>query len=74
MCLFVCLFVCVEVKCPSQHCFSHVGTEITLPGFNQYCRELMYLAQGHNTVTLVGIEHRTDLSPCQFSCKFVDIY
>ena len=27
-----------------------------LPGFNQYCREFMCLAQGHNTVTPVGIE------------------
>ena len=30
-----------------------------LPGFNQYCRELMCLAQGHNTMTPVGIEPRT---------------
>ena len=28
-------------------------------GFNQYSRESMYLPQGHNTVTLVGIEPRT---------------
>ena len=33
--------------------------EPTLPGFNQYCSELMCLAQGHNTVTPVGIEPRT---------------
>ena len=26
---------------------------------DQYCRELMCLAQGHNTVPLVGIEART---------------
>ena len=26
---------------------------------NQYCRELMCLAQGHNTMTPVGIEPRT---------------
>ena len=50
------LFVCVER--PSQQFFSHVGTEPTLPGFNQYCRELMSFAQGHNTVTPVGIEPR----------------
>ena len=25
----------------SQHFFSHVGTEPTLPDFNQYCRELI---------------------------------
>ena len=28
--------------------FSHVRMDPTLPGFNQYCRELMCLAQGHN--------------------------
>ena len=31
-----CLFVCAEAKRPSQQFFSHVGTEQTLPGFNQY--------------------------------------
>ena len=45
----------------SQHFFSHVGTAPTLPGFNQYCRELMCLAQGHNTVMPVGIESRTSI-------------
>ena len=39
--------------------FSQVGTRPTLPGFNQYCRELMCLAQEHNTVTPVGILPRT---------------
>ena len=43
----------------SQHFFSHVGTEPTLTGYNQYCRDLMCLAQGHNTATPVGIEPRT---------------
>ena len=38
------MFVCVEAYRPSQQLFSHVGTEPTLPGFNQYCRELMCLA------------------------------
>ena len=42
-----------------QQFFSHAGTEPSLPGFNQYCRELMCLAEGHNTVTPVGIEPRT---------------
>ena len=32
--------------------------ELKLAGFNQYCRELMRLAQGHNMVPLVGIEPR----------------
>ena len=42
--------------------FSHVRMDPTLPGFNQYCRELlMCLAQGHNKVTHVGIETRTSL-------------
>ena len=52
-------FLCIEAECPSQQFFSHVRTEPTLPGFNQYCRESMCLAQGHNTVPLVGIEPRT---------------
>ena len=39
------MFVCVEALSPSQQFFSHVGTEPTLPGFNQYFRELMCLAQ-----------------------------
>ena len=30
-----------------------------LPGFNQHCRELMCLAQGHNMVLRMGIEPRT---------------
>ena len=30
-----------------------------VPVFNQNCRELMCLAQGHNMVPLVGIEPRT---------------
>ena len=51
--------VCIEASHPSQQFFSNVGTEPTLPGFNQYCRELMHLAQGHNMVTPVGIEPRT---------------
>ena len=41
--------------------FSVVGTEPMLPGFNQcmYFRELICLAQGHNTMMPVGIEPRT---------------
>ena len=52
------LFV-LMLKRPSRQFFSHVETEPTLPGFNQYCRELMCLAQGHNTVPPFGIEPRT---------------
>ena len=52
----VCLFVCVEAQRPNLQYFSHVGTEPTLPWFNQYCRELISLAQGLNTVAPVGIE------------------
>ena len=52
-------FVLFVLTLNSQQFFSHVGTEPTLPGFNQYCRELMCLAQGHSPVTPVGIEPRT---------------
>ena len=48
------LFVSIEASRPSQQFFSHGGTEPTLPGFNQYCRELMCLVQGHNTVPPLG--------------------
>ena len=30
--------VCLEGKRPCQQFFCHVGTEPTLPGFNQFCR------------------------------------
>ena len=36
--------------------FSHVGTGQTLPVYEQYCWELMCLAQEHNAVPRVGIE------------------
>ena len=39
--------------------FQSCWKEPTLPGFNQYCRELMCLAQGHNMVMPVRIELRT---------------
>ena len=42
-------FVCVEAKSPSQQFFSHVGTELLLPGYYQYFRGVKCLAQGHNT-------------------------
>ena len=35
--------------------FSHVGMEPSLPGFNQYCGDLMCLTQGHGMVLPVGI-------------------
>ena len=54
-----CLFVCIEALGPSQRNFSHVGTEPMLPGYNQFYRELMCLAQGHNTMPPVGIESKT---------------
>ena len=61
-----------QVERPSQQLFSHFGTEPPFPGCNKYCREC--LAQGHNTVTPVGIEPRTSLfalplrhrAPCDF--------
>ena len=56
---WIAFFVLKLMYSPSQQCFSHVGTEPGLSGFNQYCKELMCLAQGHNSVPLVGIEPRT---------------
>ena len=41
--------------------------EPLLPGVNQYFRELMCLAQGHNTLLSVGIEPRT--SQFQVRCS-----
>ena len=58
-CLFVCLFACLRLNGPSQQFFSHVRMEPMLPGFDQCCRELMCLAQGHNMVLPVEIEPRT---------------
>ena len=49
----------MRLNVPVNNFFSHVGTEPTLPGFNQYCRKLMCLAQGPNTVPLVGISIRS---------------
>ena len=47
-------FVWVDTFRPSQHFFSHVGTEPPLPGYYQYFfGRLMYLAQGYNTSTRV---------------------
>ena len=52
-------FVCLCCGLTSQSTiFSHVGTEPTLLGFNQYCRELMRLAQGHDTVPPWGSNSR----------------
>ena len=39
-------FFYIEAQRPRQQFFSHVGTEPTLPRFNQYYGELMCLAQG----------------------------
>ena len=48
----VCLFV-NEAQRPSS-CRNEANA--FFPGFNQYCRELMCLAQGHNRGPPVGIE------------------
>ena len=47
----VLMHVVLRRNVPVNNFFSH--------GFNQYCRELMCLAEGHKTVPLVGIEPRT---------------
>ena len=51
----------------------HVRTEPTLPGFNQYCRELMCLAQGHNTMagSNPGILHsESDAQPLRHCAPY----
>ena len=64
--IIVCLFV-LRLNVKVNNFFSHVGTEPMLAGFNQYCRELMCLAQGHNMVMPVGIEPRTSRFKVQSS-------
>ena len=59
-CFKVMIFIyCFKALCPSQQFFSHVGTEPTLPGFSQYCRELI-----HNTVPFVGVEPKISGKEC----------
>ena len=55
-----CLFV-LRLKSSQSTIFQSCRdrAKLTLPQYNQYCRELMCLAQGHNTKTPVGIEPRT---------------
>ena len=47
----ICLF---DYLRPSQQSFSYVETG--LPGLNQYQARINCLAQGHNAVTLMGLE------------------
>ena len=49
----------VSDRCPWATCSVLSGRSHRFLGFNQYSRELVCLAQGHNTVTLMGIEPRT---------------
>ena len=54
------LFVCVlRFSVPDNNFLVMSGQSHRFLGFNQYSRELICLAQGHNTVTLVGIAPRT---------------
>ena len=53
----LCLFGCVETKCPSQQFFNHVGMESPLLWYNQYFRGVKCLAQGYSTAE-VGFEPR----------------
>ena len=55
---------------------------VKLPGFNQYCRELMCLAPGHNRVPLVGIKHKTSpfgvphstTKPSRSLCDIINLF
>ena len=51
------LFVRFDSLRPSQQFFSYVGK--SLPGFTSTKQGLMCLAQGNNTVPLVGLELAT---------------
>ena len=50
-----------EHRCPLGYLFSHVGTELPLPGYYQYFRGVKCFAQGHNTAE-VGFEPPTSRS------------
>ena len=52
------LFV-LRLNVPVKNFSVMSGRSQSFLGFNQYFRELMCLAQGHNTVPHVGIEPRT---------------
>ena len=58
--IYTCTFTRIErnTLIPVNN-FSVMSDGATLLGFDQYCRKLMCLAQGHNPVTPVGIEPRT---------------
>ena len=51
--LFVCLFL-LRLSMPVNNFSVMSGGSHRFLGFNQYSRELMYLAQGHNTELPVG--------------------
>ena len=55
--LYVCLFV-LRFNVPVNNFSVMSGRSHRFLGLNQYSRESMCLAQGHNTVTLVWIEPR----------------
>ena len=52
----LCIFVCFDFLCPSQHFFSLVGTG--LPGLNQRRK---CLAQGHNVVPPLRVQTHNSL-------------
>ena len=51
--------IVLRLNVPVNNFSVMLGRSQFLLGINQYCRELMCLAQGHNTVTPVGIKTRT---------------
>ena len=50
------MFVYIEVYRPTLNNFKSCRDGATASGINQYCRELICLAQGRNTMPTVGIE------------------
>ena len=45
-----------RLNTPQSSIFQSCRDMPTLPGFNQFCRELMCFAQGHNMVPPVGFD------------------
>ena len=53
--IFVCLFV-LRFNVPVNNVLVMSGRSHRFQGFNEYSREFMCLAQGHNEATHVGID------------------
>ena len=57
---FICLFV-LRFNSPVNNLSVMLGWSHCFLGLNQYCEELMCLAQGHNMELPVGIEPRSSM-------------